>query len=246
MIGPQPVVWIVASSGTTTRWTALVQARGIHAVPLPWGDVAPPEDPAAVAGALKARAHDVVLLTSAYGARYVNPKDAQGWQAVCVGERTAAAARDCGFDVIFVGTSDAASLARELVDQAAAIERVLFLRGLRAREDAVHVFLDAGKRVDEITAYQVEVSPTFGDRCASAEDPHAIWAGSPRAVECLHHALLKRGVIDRGRTPAAAMGKTTADALQARGFRNVIVAPHPSAEALADAIARALTPEGGA
>ena len=128
MIGPQPVVWVVASDRTTSRWTALIRARGLHAVPLSWGEVNPPKAPNALSAALRAKEHDVVLLTSAYGIRYVNPKDAQGWQAVCVGDRTATAARDCGFDVVSVGPSGAGALAKQIVAEAPGLERILFLR----------------------------------------------------------------------------------------------------------------------
>jgi len=246
VIGPQPVVWVVASDRTTSRWTALIRARGLHAVPLAWGEVNPPKAPNALSAALRAKEHDVVLLTSAYGVRYVNPKDAQGWQAVCVGDRTASAARDCGFDVVSVGSSGAGALAKQIVAEAPGLERILFLRGSIARDDAVHVLMNAGKIVDEVVAYDVEISPSFGDRCAEAAEPHAIWAGSPRAVECLHHALLKRGVVDRTNTPMAAMGSTTSEALQARGFRNILVTNQADAEALADSIAQTLSSEGDA
>ncbi len=245
MIGPQPIVWVVASGGSVTRWTSVLESRGMHVIPLPWGEVEPPEDRNALSIALKAKAHDVALLTSAYGVRYVEPKDAEGWQAVCVGERTAAAARDRGFEVVSVGSTDATAFAHKLVDEAPGLDRILFLRGSAARDDAVHVLLNAGKIVDEVIAYQVEFTPAFGDLCAQSEDPHAIWVGSPRGVECLHHALLKRSVIDRTTTPVAAIGGTTAQALKMRGFRNILVPERVEAELLADMIAKTLAADGG-
>lgn len=220
-----PVVWLALSEGLVARYDEALSEAGVATVALPvTRRIAP--DVAALKDALRAREHDVVLLTSANGVAFVDAAWARGWPAVCVGERTARAAREAGFDVVLVGSQGAEAIGQRLVSEMPAIERVLFLRGREARDAAPRMLRAAGRVVDEVVAYALDPHPGTGALLAGAPDPDAVLVGSPRAADLLFAAL--EGPDPRlDGVPFLALGATTARHLASLGVRDVRTSDRP-------------------
>lgn len=169
-------VWVALSQQLTGRYARALHRPGWKPHPLHVSSAEPMSEPGGAAGdrsllsrALRAREHDVVLLTSAYAARAVDPATTSGWSAVCVGAATAAAAKNVGFDVVFSGTGTAEEMAHGLVAQAPGIDRILWIRGQEALTAGAAVLRDAGVVVDEVIAYLL--APRADLRAAAESAP---------------------------------------------------------------------------
>ncbi len=226
--------WVVMSALQAERYVLHIEAAGRSAVPLAVTELRPPPDTSRLAAALKAREHDLALITSRHAPAFVEAAHAAGWQAACVGPASALAATERGFDVGFVGMRGAAELAQGLIENAPGVSRVLYLRGAVARAEATGILRAAGVTVDEVVAYDLRERPALASELSDAPEPACIVAGSPRAADLLPEALarLERGPALGPR--ALARGPTTAAHLTRLGFTRVEQVEHPGPEAVAE------------
>lgn len=228
-----PLIWLAMSEGLLSKYEAAFAERGARTVAVPVTRLVPPANIEALRSALRAREHDAVLLTSANAVAFIDPKLARGWPAVCVGLHTGRAAKQAGFDVVMVGARGAQVIAEQVVTEAPAIERVLFLRGRHALDIATHQLRSAGRVVHEVVAYTLDAHPDVEQRVADAPDPDAIVVGSPRAGDILLQAL---GGSFAPRLAAAtflSLGATTARHLRELGAETVRQAERPGPEGVA-------------
>jgi uroporphyrinogen-III synthase len=226
--------WIVASEGTVRRWRQGLERLGRAAVPLPWSEVLPPDEPEALAEALS-EPTDLVLLTSANAVRWL-PSGARP-PAACVGAATAEAARAARFEVLLVGEGGGADLAHAILADLPDARRVLFLRGGDAREEATEVLRAHGRSVRSAVAYETRPRAAFVSEVRAAPPPRGgIVVGSPRAAEALADALDISGRAEERQVLVVAVGETTAARLEALGFPRVVAAARPGAEGIAEAL----------
>lgn len=231
---PRPV-WVVASEPTGRRWAEAIEAAGDAALALPWSEVVEPSDAADLAAALDERP-DVVLLTSANAVRYLPTCGARGMRAACVGRTTAEAARRAGFDVAVVGRTGAEEVARRVLAELPGAQRILFLRGSDARDEATEVLRAHGRAVRSAVAYETRPRAAFVSDVHAAPPPAAVVVGSPLAAAALDDALDVTERADAREVPAVAVGETTAADLRGRGFPRVTAASHPDPEAIVEAL----------
>lgn len=240
-------VWIVASGETAPRWETVFRAEGLDVVGLPWSRIEGVMEPDAVRARLTQADVDLVLLTSPNAARCVPPGGGAGLEAACVGEATAAAAREAGFRVTLVGSGTGRELAEALVrDRSPA--PVLFLRGRDVRRAGLRILEAAGFAVAEEIVYEAKPLPDFVERVRAAPEPAAVAIGSPRAAEALADALTRTGRYPVRARLMLAMGEPTADRLIELGFADIRAPEVPGAAGLAS-LARAVlraVPRGGA
>ncbi len=202
------VVWVVASADAARRWTDALGAAGVDAVALAWSDLAPPPDVDAAVRALETTDADLVLMTSRYATAFLEPDAGRGLPAACVGEATATAARNWGFDVRHVGEAGGAELAQRVLSSSSALRKVLFLRGVDARHEAGDTLRAVGVKVEEAITYAMRPRQAFADEVRAAPPPRVVVAGSPRAVEALHK------VVPSSEAHFVAMGGLTVLAVQ--------------------------------
>jgi uroporphyrinogen III methyltransferase/synthase len=170
-----------------------------------------------------------------------------------IGEASAEALVSCGLsDSISAQASTGADLARRLMESQSATKgrampRILFPRAKHGRDDALGILQSAGAQIDMYDAYGSEV--------VAASDP--AWLEARRALDSggLQGAAffapsqlsalldLYPPAIDRLRAMEviAAIGPTTAAALQAVGLEANAVADQPSSPDLADKILQAFS-----
>jgi uroporphyrinogen-III synthase len=227
-------VWVVASDETVRRWCAALTQSGAHPVPLPWCEVAAPDEPDAVLAALDPSI-DLVLFTSANALRFFDAV-VDRLPAACVGNATAEAARRAGFSVEFVGHGGAEDLAQEVVRRFPSARRILFVRGREAREEGVEALREAGVEVRSVVAYQTRPRPSFVSEVREAPAPDAILVGSPLAAGALLDALDAASLWAPRDTLTVAVGETTAARLRALGFPRVRVADRAEPGALIEAL----------
>ncbi len=223
------------SETIVARYEAALAERGHHPIPLRVTRLVAP-DTKRLGQALRAREHDVVLLTSANGVAFVEPAWAAGWSAVAVGVLTANAAAAKGFDVVLVGHRGARAIAEQMLAEMPGVDRVLFLRGREALDTATRTLREAGRTVHEVVAYALDANPDTDRLVREAEDPEAVLVGSPRAADLLFHALTATGRRLDG-VPFLALGATTARHLEELGADDVRTAARPGPDGV-DALLR--------
>jgi uroporphyrinogen-III synthase len=192
-------------------------------------------DPAPLDAAL-ARAWRWVVFTSANAVTALVARGRPSGRIAAVGERTAAALAAAGLAVDLVPESKTgAGLARAL---AAADDLhgadILFPRAEEGRDETAELLAAAGARVTVVPAYRTvplspdELAPLLARLRAGDIDAVALFA--PSQIAPLRAALDGIRVL-------AAIGPTTAEALFASGLRADVIAPEPTAEALARVLA---------
>ena len=229
--------------------------RGYGAVPeeVPTISVEPPRNPQqmdkAVRGLVEGR-YEWIAFTSVNAVRAVREKfdeyglDARafsGLKIAAVGEKTAAAIAAWGLraDLMPSGEQSARGLLEdwppydELLDP---INRVFLPRADIATETLVAGLVDLGWEVDDVTAYRtVRAAPP------PAPTREAIKAGKFDAVVFTSSSTVRNLVGIAGKphtsTIIAVIGPATAKTAEEHGLRVDVMAPNPSAEELADALA---------
>jgi uroporphyrinogen-III synthase len=156
--------------------------------------------------------------------------------AFAVGPKTAAALRDLGIAVTGEDAGSADALV-DAIDTASRNGPLLFLSGNRRRDTLPDGLSDRGISFDEVVVYEtrvrtaVELPPPSVDR----------WLVffSPSGLE----AVRRTETVDASAYRLAAIGPTTAAALETAGLPVDAVAATPSPEALADALQDARSTE---
>lgn len=176
-----------------------------------------------------------VILTSQNAVAALPPGHGRAW---CVGERTAAAAREAGFEAISAD-GDVEDLLALLIGRAAA--PLIHVRGAHAAGNLVPRLRAAGLRAEEVVAYDQVACPLN----AAAR---ALLAGTGTVVLPLYspRSAAIVGADDgpwRARIRAIAISAATAAAFSPPA--DMIVAKTPTGEAMEDEIQRALFDSDG-
>ncbi len=164
-----------------------------------------------------------------------------GQRLATVSKKTAAAAQDFGYEVDFCGPGNAAELAAEILAKFGAPKTVLFPCARTALHSLEERFGAAGTRVIRMEVYDtipVVDSAAIARRLRRPADVLVFY--SPSAVDAFWRACpqLLRPRIQQ--TPAASVGRTTAAALQKRGWHRVVPAERPDDEAVLGAVESAV------
>jgi uroporphyrinogen-III synthase len=227
-----PLGAALASRGATVRYVRCVEAL-------------PAEDPGPMRRELaRATDYDWLFLTSARAAHAIAGPLPGAWprRVAAVGRGTAAALEaETGRAPDVVGSGGAEALVAEM----GALSplrgaRILFPASDRSRPEGLHALRAAGAHVTQVVAYRIltreGARPVLR---ALLRDPavHALTFTSPSAVAALGEAEGQEGSCR-----IAAIGGSTAAALEAAGWTDLVVAPRPGFDALAEALASALSP----
>jgi len=223
--------------------SSALEALGATVVRVPVLETLPPEDPDELAREAQRLAdYDWVLFTSARAVGAVAreaPANGRAPRVAAVGEGTARAVRDAGWEPEVVGTGGGEALVAELRARAELEGRlVLFPAADRARRETVRRLEEAGASVRVVTAYRTVARAGAAAALAAALARGNLDAAvftSPSAVEALEDA---GGLALR----FAAAGDATREALEAAGARRVVTVERPGFDDLARALARALGP----
>jgi uroporphyrinogen III methyltransferase/synthase len=229
--------------------------RGYGAVPeeVPTISVEPPRNPQqmhkALRGLVEGR-YEWIAFTSVNAVRAVREKfeeyglDARafsGLKIAAVGDKTAEAIADWGIrpDLVPSGEQSAKGLLEEWPpydESLDPINRVFLPRADIATENLVAGLLELGWEVDDVTAYRtVRAAPP------PAPTRDAIKTGKFDAVVFTSSSTVRNLVGIAGKphpgTVIAAIGPATAKTCEEHGLRVDVLAPKPSVELLADALA---------
>ncbi len=229
--------------------------RGFGAVPeeVPTISVEPPRNPQqmdkAVRGLVEGR-YEWIAFTSVNAVRAVREKfeeyglDARafsGLKIAAVGDKTAAALADWGLnsDLVPTGEQSARGLLEDWPpydDVLDPINRVFLPRADIATETLIAGLVDLGWEVDDVTAYRtVRAAPP------PAPTREAIKSGKFDAVVFTSSSTVRNLVGIAGKphtsTVIAVIGPATAKTAEEHGLRVDVLAPNPTVEELADALA---------
>ncbi|OGP35227.1 MAG: hypothetical protein A2X88_03700 [Deltaproteobacteria bacterium GWC2_65_14] len=240
----------------------LIRERGGIPVPVPTVRLVPPEEPAALDGALDRLAgFDWLLLTSANAARFFLERAASrgigslppGLRVASVGPGTSREIRERGFPVhLTAAVHTAEGLAESLAAEGIPGKRFLFPRALAGREALPEEIARRGGTVEVVTAYRNVAPPK--DEAAAAEilanPPDICTFASPSAFRNFFLFLGEEAaasVLSRSRI--AVIGEVTAAAVEERNFRVHILPKRYTLSGMLDAIgerlASGIPPEEG-
>ncbi len=253
-----PVVLVTREEAPDGPLASALERRGLRVRSLPLLVTLPPEDAAPLEReAARLEAYDWVVVTSARAARALREamRDRAGEEAgalaspprwAAVGEGTARALREAGGGTAVAGAAGGEELVREMSGSMGGLEgaAVLFPAADRARRGTIAALEAAGARVTVVTAYRTVETPGAIERLDSLlrkDPPDAIAFTSPSAVEVFARAA---GAVPPDALPRlAAIGATTARALEEGGFPVWIAPGAPGFETLADALAEGFAHE---
>jgi uroporphyrinogen-III synthase len=224
---------VTRPAGQSASLAERLRAAGAIVIEMPTVTIAPPEDLAALDGALaRLDTYDWLVLTSPNGAAALGSRrNRKAPRLAVIGPATADALRDHGWTAPWMPTRpNGSALAAELPVRSG--DAVLLLRSDLA-DRALQTALEArGARVDDVVAYRT-VPRT--EPLSELPDADAIVFMSPSAIDGLLNALGGDASRLAGKEIVAA-GPTTARHAQTRGL-DAIEADHPTAEAIVDALA---------
>ena len=146
-----------------------------------------------------------------------NKSDLQSKKAFCVGVKSKTILTDAGFEVI--AYADYASDLTEIICLIYANESYTFFSGNLRKETLPLALKNAGIEFNEIEVYETQLKP---HKIKEAVD--AILFFSPSGVE----SYLKDNPIKK--ELCFCIGETTAEALENKHIKNIIIAEHPSVE----------------
>lgn len=246
-------VAVTRGEGADGPLTIILRERGAKV--LDWGSIsfAPPEDRCPLLASLaRIRDYDWVCFSSPRAVDAVVSrvqKAPDGVKVAAVGPSTALALKNSGWPVhrvpeegsgegvvaVFKEAGDAEG--RKIFFPASAIALEVIPEGLRG----------LGAEVDRATAYRMVTLPVDGDACRSSlegGEVDVVTFASPSAMAALRSGIGQE-LFDRMAkvVPAAAMGPTTAGALEEGGWVRVSVAETPTLAGLADAAEGAVRPD---
>ena len=156
--------------------------------------------------------------------------------ALCVGNRTAAAARRAGFANVVSAEGDAGALAARA--RQSGIRRFLHPRGRDTTGDLAGWLAETGRHVAEVIVYAAQETGPPPAPVADALQRGAVdlvTAWSRRAAAILARRLADSGAA-LGSTDLLAISPAAAGPLEAAGFRRIIVAESPDGAAMLAAI----------
>jgi uroporphyrinogen-III synthase len=237
---------VIATTRESGSQDALVQRlRDEGARVLVWPTLVTegPRDPEPLRAAADELArYDWVIFTSARAVPGLSELVPNPPRSVCVavvGEATAAAVREHGWKVTVTGGGTGARGLAETVSEFASLDgaRVLFPAGSLARPVLEEELRALGARVDRVEAYHTRETPPDGRlvREDLAAGVDVVTFASPSAVRSLSQALDDDLAGALSGVGVAAIGRTTADALEELGVADVEVGGRAGMAGLVDA-----------
>lgn len=184
-----------------------------------------------------------LLFTSTNGVRAFAALNARrDLPALCVGGRTAEAARRAGFAHVLSADGDARALAALALRSG--ITAFLHPRGRDGAGDLKDRLVETGRRVAEAVVYEARETgpppaPVAATLARGAVDLVTVW--SPRNAGILARRLPETQAA-LGRTDLLAISPAAAEPLAAAGFRRVRVAERPDGAAMLAAVRAAAGP----
>lgn len=184
---------------------------------------------------------------------------ASSWLGNCIsgaiGASTAASLKAAGVTPAIVGSGSAsAEFARELTgkEELGSGSRILLPGSDIARGELAGTLKEAGARVETVPIYQTireepsRAGPLF-EALDRGELPDAVTFASPSALEGFLHICGKRGreLLESAAVSIISLGPTTSEAIREEGLTPAAQARHPGAEALIDALRKALADRDG-
>jgi uroporphyrinogen-III synthase len=242
-------VAVTRGEGPSGPLTLLLKREGARV--LDWGsiDFAPPENQGPLLSALERLGeYDWIVFSSPRAVEAVVPRVGarpEGLRVAGVGPSTAAAIERNGWSVDRVPETGSGEALVEVFRAADDVTgaRVFFPASAVAREVIPRGLIGLRAVVDQVEAYRMVTLPLDRGACAEAVDRgevQVVTFASPSAMEGLR-AGIGKALFDRLalQIPAAAMGSTTAGALEKAGWTRVTVAPSPDFPGLVVAVLEA-------
>ncbi|MCL5777258.1 uroporphyrinogen-III synthase [Limibaculum sp. FT325] len=231
-----PVVLVTRPEAEAARVVARLAALGIAALAWPLTAIRFLPGPVAIPDGTGA-----LLFTSANGvAAFARASARRDLPALCVGERTAEAARQAGFTDAESADGDVRSLARLAACHGA--RAMLHPRGEDAAGDLAGHLARHGIAVAEAILYAAEetgaVPPPICQALESGR-PCVVTAWSPRNAAILARRFAANPAWRRENLHAAAISDRAAGPLRDGGLGAVTVAARPDGDAMLDAIVAA-------
>lgn len=239
---------VTRGEGPDGPLTRLLEEMGARV--LQWGSIAfaPPEDPVPLSEALAGLdRYDWIYFSSPRAVEAVTSRVSippAGVRMAVVGPSTGRVLEEAGWPVHRVakeGSGEAVVEAFRLAGDAGGT-RIFFPASAIARDVIPNGLTALGAQVDQVTAYRLVTLPLNSAACRNSLDRgevQAITFASPSAMEGLREGLgedlFARLAVE---VPAAAMGATTAGALEGAGWKRVEIAEEPTLEGLAAAAVR--------
>ena len=196
---------------------------------------APPNLDARVAAA------GALAFTSANGARaFAAINNNRDLQVFAVGDATAAAAREAGFQDVTSADGDAEALAR-LIQSAPPKRGVLHIRGAHGRGDLTGRLDAAGVAAAEAVLYEMQAATRLSAGVSDALETGGVEAAafySPRTAKIFASLASKAGLAPLSNLRAAAISPAAAAPLADLGLRRIDIAERPDATAMLRAVGR--------
>lgn len=220
----------------------LSELRRLGAEPLllPAIDIAPPEDPGPLEGALSClETYDWLVLTSANGVKAVFERVErlpEGLHVAAVGPRTADALREVGVEPELVPEAATAESLAEAMSRLPSLGRVLFPKAERAREVLPERLRAMGAHVDDPVAYRCLPAVEEGPELERLRQGQVDWVlvTSPAILEALW-ARVDAAVWTRVRL--ASIGPVSSEAIRRHGLEVAVEATPHTMEGLIAAMA---------
>jgi len=246
-------VLVTRAEAQSQEMARSIEWAGGEARVMPMIALAPAEDLAPLDAAVtRLEDYDFLAFTSANAVRYfVSRVEELGCeqaleqlaaQVMCVGLKTAQAARRAGLHVSFEASSrgDAQSMLDELKAGFDLVgHRVLIPRSAIARNVLSEGLRVAGALVDDVDTYR-NLRPSVDAPLLRAElvggELHVLTFASPSAVRHFASLLDEEARAAVSRCVVAAMGAATSDALREAGFEPAVVPARPSGRDLIAAV----------
>ena len=242
-------VLITRQASQAGEWQRALEAAGAIPVLVPMIRTTPLRDEPRLDAAFAALAsYDWLVAASANALRELGAAARERGASLaklrariaCVGEASAAAARELGLAPEAASGGDAQRLLAWLLAQGAwPGRRVLLPRAEGAGETLPAGLRAAGARVDELALYRTEPAP-FARAALLAELQagrlHALAFASPSAARHFAAGAGEEGMAVARSAAIVAIGPVTAEALRAAGLGPDVVARTPSAAALVAAL----------
>ncbi|HVZ39873.1 MAG TPA: uroporphyrinogen-III synthase [Candidatus Kapabacteria bacterium] len=235
-------VLLTRSAGENARTAPFFEARGFTVYSVPMVELRPiPKDACGVRQVRRLAGGEPVLLTSAFAAdQWLDLRETDFHEHApaayyVVGERSAALLREGDPDVPIAACEGSAE---ELATDAfAGVHRLLYPCSTEHRDELPARLRAAGVEVIEMPIYSPVLPTAAGSllprTIAAMDAPFAVAFFSPSAVR--NFFALAPDVPPS--TIFCAIGTTTAEALRHQGAAPAVIAAHPSAQALAEALA---------
>jgi uroporphyrinogen III methyltransferase/synthase len=256
-------VLVTRAAQQTGEMVAALRYAGAEAVVLPMLRFAAAEDLEAIDAALaRLDSYDALLFTSANAVRFFTGRAAEigrglvglAAEVLCVGPKTAEAAREAGLPVhrIPERRTDAEGMLALIEKQLPpGGRRFLLPRAEIARETLPEGLRAAGATVDAVTVYRTlppDIDPERLRAPLVAGEWHALTFTSPSTVEHFAALLDEPAREAVRRCVVAAIGPVTAEALRREGLAPDVTAARASAKEIVAALAARFSQdvEGGA